>query len=507
MNNDPFGLPTSQYGWEEEDEETQSLRRMRENFEKEVDEDMELIDDLKERAGDDYASTEEASLPAQPPQGGGKRKRSKRQAELAKQVRGQANLLIDESKRFYVHQEGGYYKHIPDFEVYLTNLIPENMLDELDVRDITDIIDRISWVESIRCSLDEFNYRHELVNIENGVFNIETGELLAHSPDFWFNYVVHANYLTDKEKIACPTFEQFCQTSLGGEPEKRLLLLEAIGYICTDTNDGKCAIFLKGQPNSGKSVIVEFISKLFDPELVSNISLHQLGERFFRAELAGRKVNVSGELAGRKLSDISIFKSVTGNDRIAGQFKGKNPFYFVPHCKLLFAGNTLPHTTEADATAAFVNRIKIILFNASVAPEEQDKELLDKLWEERDSILTLALDTVLALVKRNYAFTLPEDSRRFLRSFDLRGNEVKAFVEDCCELSPDDYVFNEDLYAAYETFCAENGLDRLGRHKVYDCLSSFPNVLMSRRRVNGDNRWKHFGIRLKEPPNSGTLEQ
>ena len=76
MNNDPFGLPTSQYGWEEEDEETQSLRRMRENFEKEVDEDMELIDDLKERAGDDYASTEEASLPAQPPQGGGKRKRS-----------------------------------------------------------------------------------------------------------------------------------------------------------------------------------------------------------------------------------------------------------------------------------------------------------------------------------------------------------------------------------------------------------------------------------------------
>ena len=236
MYNNPFGIPTSPYGWEEEDEETNEVRHMQEVFN--VDEDMELLDHLEEQDRDSYTPTAEASLPAQPLQGGGKRKRPKRQAELAKQVRGQANLLIDESKRFYVHQEGGYYKHIPDFEVYLTNLIPENMLDELDVRDITDIIDRISWVESIRCSLDEFNYRHELVNIENGVFNIETGELLAHRPDFRFNYVVHANYLTDKEKIACPTFEQFCQTSWGGEPEKRLLLLETIGYICTDTNDG-----------------------------------------------------------------------------------------------------------------------------------------------------------------------------------------------------------------------------------------------------------------------------
>lgn len=503
----PFGLPTSPYGWEEEeeDEETRAIRRMREALD--VDEDMELIEHLEEQTHDGDTSTAEASLPAQPPQEGGKRKRSKRQAELAKQVRGQANLLIDESKRFYVYQEGGYYKHIPDFEVYLTDLIPENTLDELDVRDITDIIDRISWAKSIRCSLDEFNYRHELVNIENGVFNIETGELLEHSPDLRFNYVAHANYLTDKEKITCPMFDQFCKTSLGGDPEKRLLLLEAIGYICTDTNDGKCAIFLKGQPNSGKSVVVEFISKLFDPELVANVPLHQLGERFSSAELNGRKVNVSGELAGRDLSDISIFKSVTGNDRIAGQFKGKKIFHFVPRCKLLFAGNTLPHTTEADTTAAFVNRIKIILFNTSVDPEEQDKELLDKLWAERDSIITLALDAVLALVKRNYAFTLPEDSRRFLRSFELRGNEVKAFVEDCCELSPAAKVFNSELYSAFKDYCAKNGLDTFSRNKLYELLSGIPNVLMKKIRMNGENRWGHIGIKLKEPPNDGTLEQ
>ena len=507
MRNNPFGIFTSPYGWgeKEEDEETRVIRRMREALN--VDEDMEIIDHLREQTYDSYTPTAEASLPAQPPQGGGKRKRSKRQAELAKQVRGQANLLIDESKRFYVYQEGGYYKHIPDFEVYLTNLIPENMLDELDVRDITDIIDRISWVESIRCSLDEFNYRHELVNIENGVFNIETGELIEHSPSFRFSYVVHANYLSDKEDISCPEFERFCQTSLDGDPKKRQLLLESIGYICTDTNAGKCAFFFKGQPNSGKSVIVAFISKLFDPELVVNIPLHQLGDRFLRAELSGKKVNVSGELAGRALKDISIFKSVTGGDHIMGEFKGKDPFYFSPRCKLLFAGNTLPHTTETDTTAAFVNRIKLLLFNTSINSEDQDKGLLDKLWAERNSIVTLALDAVRGIAKCNYVFTCPEDSEEFLKSFELRGNVINAFVEDCCELSSKARVFNRELYPAFEEYCAKNGLERLSRQKFYDLLSGIPNVLMKRIRMNGENRRGHIGIGLKKASNDGTLEQ
>jgi len=164
-----------------------------------------------------------------------------------------------------------------------------------------------------------------------------------------------------------------------------------IGYICSDLTVGKCAFFLQGQPNSGKSVIAEFISRLFDPSLVSNVPLHQLGERFSRAELAGKKVNIAGEIAGRALRDISIFKSVTGGDRITGEFKGKDLFYFIPRCKLLFAGNTLPRTTEADTTAAFANRLVVLLFNQSIPPEKQDKSLLDRLCKEADSIVTLAL--------------------------------------------------------------------------------------------------------------------
>lgn len=84
------------------------------------------------------------------------------------------------------------------------------------------------------------------MNLENGVFNLETGELLEHDPRFRFTYQVRASYLEDPEYINCPTFGAFCRSSLDGDPQKRQLLLEMIGYICSDLTVGKKCLFLEG---------------------------------------------------------------------------------------------------------------------------------------------------------------------------------------------------------------------------------------------------------------------
>lgn len=433
--------------------------------------------------------------------------RTKRQFDLGHRAIQSGKLLMTEEKQAFVYQEAGYYRHILHLDQYLVNFCGYEATAKLDVRDIRETVERLSWSEEIRCSFDSFNSCETMVNLENGLLNLETGELLDHTPQFRFTYVIHANYMQNEEDLICPVFNQFCETSLDGDPNKRQLLLEFIGYICTDTNAGKCAMFLKGQPNSGKSVIAAFISRLFDAEVVSNIPLHQLGDRFFRAELLGKKLNVAGEIAGRTLKDIPIFKCITGNDRIAGEFKGRNPFYFTPRCKLLFSGNTLPYATETDSTAAFANRLRVLLFNHSVPPQEQDRQLLDKLWEERDAIITLALRAARDLMERNFAFTLPEDSRQFLASYAMSGNLIQAFLEECCELHPDAKIFNVALYAAFSDFCAKNGVDRISRAAFYEQLSGVPHVFARRIRMNGENRQGHVGIRLKEGLFCGTLEQ
>lgn len=436
------------------------------------------------------------------------RKRANFFSSLTERIASHNILLLTEDGQAFVYSEQlGCYKPIQNLVAWLANFFPEDTTNDLLSKDLGEVAQRLTWREKLQCTRDEFNRSRELVNLENGTFNLETGELLEHDPRFRFTYQIKARYLEDPGRIYCPVFDEFCRSSLDGDPQKRQLLLEMIGYICSDLTAGKCAFFLKGQPNSGKSVVAEFIGRLFDPSLVSNVPLHQLGDRFFRAELADKKINIAGEIAGRALRDISIFKSITGGDRIAGEFKGKNPFYFTPNCKLLFAGNTLPRTTEADTTAAFVNRLKVLLFNYSIPPEQQDKKLLDKLWWETDSIITLSLHAMQDLMERNFAFTLPKDSEIFLKAFATRSNVLPGFLEECCVLSPKARAFNADLLEAFSGYCARNGLETLSRNQFYDLLSGIPGVYAKRTRIGNENKQGHIGIALKKPECSGTLEQ
>lgn len=474
-----------------------------------TDEDFDYYYQEAEVSEDTEDTTPESQLKQAPPPEKSPKGHARFLSGLVQQVVEQGKLLIADGGQAFAYQEGGgYFQRVPKVEAYLANFFPFKTISGLQSRDLREIAERLTWEKAIRCNLDGYNHNPHAVNLENGVFSLESFELMEHDPSFRFTYQIHARYLEDEIEASCPEFEQFCQTSLDGDPAKRQLLLEFIGYICTDSNSGKCAMFFKGQPNSGKSVIASFIARLFDTELVSNIPLHQLGDRFFRAELFGKKLNVAGEIAGRALKDISIFKSITGNDRIVGEFKGCKPFYFTPQCKLLFSGNTLPLTTEMDATAAFVNRIRVLLFNSSVAPEKQDKQLLDKLWKERDAIVTLALQAVQKLIKRGFEFTLPEDSKLFLTSFAMRGNIIQAFIDECCVLGPHERVFNVELYAAFEVFCKRNGQERLSRAKFYELLSGIPHVMAKRVRIGTESRQGHVGIALKkETLYCGTLEQ
>lgn len=409
----------------------------------------------------------------------------------------------------YLHDRG-YYRHVRQPERYVAKCLnPGGFLAHLSARDMHDAAKKILWHPVCDSRIDQFNRYESLINTWDGILDFVTGEVQDHSPEYLFTYFIDATYLGNPESVSCPTFDHFCETSLAPLhhlsneadkaiiEQKRQLLLEMIGYICCDSNAGKCALFLKGAPDSGKSVIVNFVHSFFEQEVISSVQLHQLSDRFAKAELFGKKLNVSGEIQGKKLREITTFKCITGGDRIEAEYKGKDLFSFVPRCKLLFAGNALPTTSEADVTKAFVNRLTILLFNHSIPKEKQDKDLLDKLLAEKDAIFTLAMDALRELKSRNYCFTLPKESSDFLNSFAERGNSLQSFLKDCCEIEPEARVFNTDLCQTYAQYCLENGLEELPKAMLYEMLSGVPGVTMKRIRIGAENRWGHAGIRLR----------
>ena len=177
------------------------------------------------------------------------RKRANFFSDLVEQI-AKANVLLftEDGEPFAYDEDLGYYRPIPLLTAWLANFFPEITTRSLLANDIREIAQRLTWREDLRCCRDTFNQSKELVNLENGVFNLETGELMPHDSRFRFTYQVNASYLQDPEYINCPTFEAFCRSSLDGDTQKRQLLLEIIGYICSDLTVGKCAFFLQGQP-------------------------------------------------------------------------------------------------------------------------------------------------------------------------------------------------------------------------------------------------------------------
>lgn len=165
---------------------------------------------------------------------------------------------------------------------------------------------------------------------------------------------------------------------------------------------------------------------------------------------------------------------------------------------MLFAGNTLPGTTEADATTAFANRITVLLFNRSIPKDQQDKKLGDKLWDERNSIFSLAIRALFKLRKKNYVFTRPGESQSYIEAFCAKENSVQLFLKECCELGADLRVFNVELLRAYSDYCRDNGLVELKKGLFYDLLDGIPGVRYKKIRIKGENRWGREGITLKK---------
>ena len=100
-----------------------------------------------------------------------------------------------------------------------------------------------------------------------------------------------------------------------------------------------------------------------------------------------------------------------------------------------------------------MKRIVYLPFNYAIPDDQQDPDLGDKIWAERDAVVTKALYYARKLVQRNYIF--PEipyvDSAKY--------SPVKRFVQEICDTSNiNAEVALSDLYEAYLDFCKEQNI-------------------------------------------------
>lgn len=286
--------------------------------------------------------------------------------------------------------------------------------------------------------------------LKNGVFELVECKLHPHSPDqVTFTYI-KAKYAP---KAECPIFEGYLHRVTGGDPQLMERFWMVIGYLLIYPARGKFFIFMKGVGNSGKSVLGSFIRSLYPKESISSIRLKNLTNQFGMASLATSVINFDMDMSSSKIDDeaASRLKQITGGDSMNIPRKYRDDALLERRIKFVFSSN---HPLIIDGEdEALIKRIVYLPFNYAIPDNQQDPDLGDKIWAERDAIVTKALYYARKLVKRNYIF--PEipyvDSAKY--------SPVKRFVQEICDTSNiNAEVALSDLYEAYLDFCKEKNI-------------------------------------------------
>lgn len=332
----------------------------------------------------------------------------------------------------------------------------------------------------------ELNRDRNLINFQNGVWDIERGELLPHDSKYLQTLQIpHSvgEYVPFKETRL---YNFFKKTKLPKEDIK--MLLKYMAYCLTLNYGLKTFMILCGQSNTGKSVLIRFFETLIGKQNVSSLSMHELNMRFYPSQLYNRLLNSCADNSSLPLSSIENLKKITGGDQIMHEKKGKEPFFFVPFCKLIFSFNQLPLQLE-EKSNAFYKRMRILFMNTELFLN--DDYVNDLCSEEGVSEIIPYLLHLLPVKE------IPRTSMsdKYVESLRQDSDSIHAFLTKYCEIAPGLSVEKNALYEAYCRFCVDTGREN---HKKHAFMRNIRSQGFKEARAAGKSReylWTGIGLK------------
>lgn len=358
-------------------------------------------------------------------------------------------ITIGESEReVYVYQNGVYKRAeneiiFPEVQRVLKNRVTKSAKSETFHK----VADATAKPRDIFSSAPV-----NLIPLKNGVYNLETKELLPHSPDYKFTFQFPIIY---DPKADCPEVKKFLKDILSDD--QIATVQEWIGYYFYRLYMFKKAIIFVGEGDTGKTTLLETIISLIGKENTASISLHKMvGDKFSGAQMYQKHGNICDELSAIDVSDTGIFKTATGGGTLSGEYKFGNQFSFLNYAKLTFACNKIPDVKDFDDEAYF-NRWMVIRFSKTI--EKKIPNFVARLTTEaeRSGLFNFAMEGLARLLENgrfSYANTAIDTKMEMMKS----GSSIAQFASQMVEQEAGAEITKEKMYEAYSDFCVENEL-------------------------------------------------
>ena len=235
--------------------------------------------------------------------------------------------------------------------------------------------------------------------LKNGILDLDTGEFEEHGPEKWLSTrQIPIEHDPEAEGHQWEDFLDRVFPDDGGAE----LGYELMAYLLLPPKGRRKAVYLTGDTQTGKSTFIDnFVEAVLGDDGAKRWDLQDLEQnKHAVASLLGATLNVSSDLPSRPMKGTSVFKQITGGDKLMGERKYEDPFVFRPTCHLLFSGNG--PIVAPDAGKAFWSRWHVIPFTTYVGEDSRhnmDREKLDAALQDSEELSAL-LNEILRVLPR-----------------------------------------------------------------------------------------------------------
>lgn len=313
-------------------------------------------------------------------------------------------------------------------------------------------------------------YDSPYINLENGVLNLDTKELLSHDPIYNQNKITNCSF---DPQATCPEFEAMMERLIP-DAAVRKELQKAFG-LCLAKEQlpaKKVLMLLVGPKDTGKTTVLnaiidvlgEYGTSVDNFVLMQNSKDKSRGPEMydFRETLM---ITTSESNENDKL-DTGRVKALTGEtmQSVRNNYATKmDKFRMIG---LIFIdSNFKPYIPPRD-TATW-GRLRLFPFVSVI--KEKDPTLKSKLVAEKSGIFNWVLHGLNLVLEEKEIFETPS-MLEYKEQYQKEMDTTEQFLKDCVESVEDQYIRipTTVLFTTYKSWCKDNGFRDSVRNKFYE---------------------------------------
>ena len=286
------------------------------------------------------------------------------------------------------------------------------------------------------------------------------------------------------------------------------LLFEIIGHFMTADMQYQKSFLFHGAGANGKSTLLKGLTNFIGSHNIATLSLQKLeSDRFATARLVGKLLNIYADLPAQHIAGSSIFKALTGGDRLLGERKFSDSFEFQPFCRLVFSSNHYP--TCRDASPAFFRRWVVLPFDKEFSdsdPSRLEPDFLDAQLSDPAALSGL-LNKVLSVLpelKKRGRFIDSGTALQAWTEFRDQTDPLAQWLDLHTEEDPKGTIPRKDLTIKVQAWLEDHGKPVMDQKNILAGIRRLRPKIMEKRENSGGERTRVFlGLKLLQEVDQG----